>query len=240
MTTTWDWIFVALLFAVVVATPFIGRWDQHRFERRLAAGDTEARARAFALGIRFQWIVAVLLFEAWWFSSFDAESVFLVPGWGGGEWVALAVGVLFCILAIAQTRMLAGRPERLGEVREKLGTIAMWAPRTVREQRLFDGLSVTAGICEEFAYRGLLLGVLASVIGLWPAVLVSSVAFGLAHAYQGAAGVVRTGAVGLVFALMTVFSGSIWIAVVAHAVLDLAQGRMIAMAVRDAEPAAQT
>ena len=82
--------------------------------------------------------------------------------------------------------------------------------------------------------RGLLLGTLALWIGLWPAAVGSTFLFGLAHAYQGAGGVVRTGAFGAVAVLLTVFSGSIYLAVVVHAIVDLSQGRMIAMAVRSA------
>ena len=59
---------------------------------------------------------------------------------------------------------------------------------------------------------------------LWVAVIVSSVAFGLGHSYQGAAGGLRCGLVGLVFAVFYVVTGSIWLPIIAHAILDILQG----------------
>ena len=46
-------------------------------------------------------------------------------------------------------------------------------------------------------------------MGTWPAVALSSLIFGLGHAYQGPAGMGKTGLVGLVMALLTVASGSL-------------------------------
>jgi membrane protease YdiL (CAAX protease family) len=41
--------------------------------------------------------------------------------------------------------------------------------------------ALSNGIMEEVAYRGILMGWLARVTGLWPAVLAQGVVFGLAH-----------------------------------------------------------
>jgi membrane protease YdiL (CAAX protease family) len=70
------------------------------------------------------------------------------------------------------------------------------------------------------------------LVGTWPAVAITSVIFGLGHAYQGFSGIVKTGLVGLVLALLTVFSGSLFIAIVLHAVVDLTSGRLMGKALR--------
>jgi membrane protease YdiL (CAAX protease family) len=62
---------------------------------------------------------------------------------------------------------------------------------------------------------------------LWGAVIVSSIFFGLGHSYQGVNGAVRTGLIGLAFAILYVGTGSIWIPIVVHALLDILQGGMI-------------
>ena len=59
---------------------------------------------------------------------------------------------------------------------------------------------------------------------MWAVVVVSSVAFGLGHSYQGAGGMVRVTLIGLVFGALYVFTGSIWIPIVAHVILDVLQG----------------
>jgi membrane protease YdiL (CAAX protease family) len=70
-------------------------------------------------------------------------------------------------------------------------------------------------------------------------VLVSSVAFGLAHSYQGLGGIMRTGLVGLAFGALFVFSGSIWLPIVGHILVDVLQGRQLREIYRDVnEPAA--
>ena len=78
--------------------------------------------------------------------------------------------------------------------------------------RAFDStaLSITAGVVEEIVYRGFVLWYLANFMPLWAALLLSSVFFGLGHSYQGKSGALRTGLVGLVFAILYVMSGSIW------------------------------
>ena len=108
--------------------------------------------------------------------------------------------------------------------------------RPPTENRWFDMASITAGVCEEILYRGLLLATLVSLVGTWPAVAISSLIFGLGHAYQGVSGIVKTGLVGLILALLTVFSGSLFIAIVLHAVVDLTSGRIMGRALRMTPP----
>ena len=232
MTLIADGIYLFLLAAVVAVAPIVGRRDQRRLERELADGDPSARARSYVSGMGLEWITAGVLFASWLFTTRRFEDVFLVPGWSGREWVAVAAGALVGAVMVAQTIAFRGRHALLAKVREKAGTALLLAPRTPRELRLFDGLSLAAGVCEELVYRGLLLGTLAAWIGLWPAVLVSSIVFGLAHVYQGAAGAMRAGLFGAVAAGLTVFSGSIYLAVVVHVIVDASQGRLLAMALR--------
>jgi membrane protease YdiL (CAAX protease family) len=68
---------------------------------------------------------------------------------------------------------------------------------------------------------------------LWGAVIVSSLIFGLGHEYQGVAGIMRTGLVGLLFAVLYVSSGSIWIPIIGHVLFDILQGKTILELFRD-------
>ena len=111
----------------------------------------------------------------------------------------------------------------------------MFLPHTNRELRSFYGVSITAGIVEEIVYRGFVLWYLALVMPLWAAVVVSSVAFGLGHSYQGTSGVARVTAVGLAFGVFYVFTGSIWLPILAHAIVDVLQGAAISEVLRENE-----
>ena len=90
--------------------------------------------------------------------------------------------------------------------------------------RLFRGVSVTAGVCEEILFRGFLIWYLATFFGLTVAVFASSAVFGLGHAYQGAGGILKTGVIGLVMAGLYVLSGSLWPPVALHAATDVVNG----------------
>ena len=58
---------------------------------------------------------------------------------------------------------------------------------------------MTAGVCEELVYRGFMIAYFSAALGVsfWVAAVLSSVAFGIAHFYQGPAGILRTGLVGM-------------------------------------------
>ncbi len=102
-------------------------------------------------------------------------------------------------------------------------------------------LPASSYVCEEIVFRGYLIWYFSQFAPSHWAVLLSSLAFGLAHSYQGLwANVLTTGSVGLVAALLYVFSGSLWLAMAFHVYLDLNQGRMMSAAaerVGEAEPA---
>ena len=98
-------------------------------------------------------------------------------------------------------------------------------PRTRPEKRAFAGLALAAGVGEEIVYRGYLQAVLTVALGgPWIAAAAASASFGLLHAYQGPVGIVRTGALGFLFAAAVVLTGSLWAAMLVHAVVDLVGG----------------
>jgi membrane protease YdiL (CAAX protease family) len=80
---------------------------------------------------------------------------------------------------------------------------------------------------EELIWRGFLLTRLTHVLGgsrgaLWGSVAISSVLFGLVHVYQGLAGVVTTGVIGLVFCLFFVLvKRNLWVLIIAHGLMQL-------------------
>ena len=62
---------------------------------------------------------------------------------------------------------------------------------------------------------------------LMAAALLSAIGFGLAHAYQGLANVPRIIVVGGIFAGLYWLTGSLWLSMLLHAVVDMLQGRAI-------------
>ena len=101
-------------------------------------------------------------------------------------------------------------------------------PRTASERRAFGGLSVAAGLGEEMAYRGYVLGLLVPLLGTGGAVVVSSAVFGVLHAYQGVLGLARTATAGALMAGGFILSGSLWPPVLAHILFDVLVGLVLA------------
>ena len=85
----------------------------------------------------------------------------------------------------------------------------------------------TAGFVEEFIWRGYLMNRLIDLQGkktklAWMiALVVSAIIFGLGHPYQDLAGIVQTGAVGLLFGVaFLIVRRNLWPLIIAHALID--------------------
>lgn len=129
--------------------------------------------------------------------------------------------IVVIALAFAATARLLGHRE--SALLERL------LPRTGRERAMFVLLSVSAGIGEELAFRGFLIPALDVATGSRSlAVVVSSLAFGMLHSYQGRGGVMRAGALGAVLAAPLLATGSLYPSIAAHALFDLIAGLLLA------------
>jgi membrane protease YdiL (CAAX protease family) len=98
-------------------------------------------------------------------------------------------------------------------------------PHTLATRIAWVVLAVSVGFSEELVYRGYfitqgkwLLG------GVARPVAAQAILFALAHADQGAAGVVRAAAYGLVFGAVAVMRRSLWPGIVAHVGIDVVAG----------------
>ena len=60
------------------------------------------------------------------------------------------------------------------------------------------------------------------------ALALTSAAFAVLHSYQGVLGVVRTGVVGVIMGMVFLHTGSVWPGIVAHVLIDLAVGFVLA------------
>jgi membrane protease YdiL (CAAX protease family) len=160
---------------------------------------------AVLLGVvRFGW-------EGMWL-QWPAGGLLPLLGWT----LAGVAGGVAMVGAAHVVGVLAAIPER--------PMVAALLPRTPGERVAFAGVSSAAGLGEEVAFRGYALAALGGTLGLPLAVLVSSVSFGFAHAYQGPLGVARTAATGGVLAGITLLSASLWPAVLAHVLVNLIMG----------------
>jgi membrane protease YdiL (CAAX protease family) len=115
-------------------------------------------------------------------------------------------------------------PQGRARMTKPLETLAWYLPSSPAERRWFVAVAVSAGVCEEVLYRGFLLRYLtahAPALGGTGAVLVAALMFAVAHTYQGVTGVVATGLMALGFTALFVASGSLWLPMLMHVLVDL-------------------
>ncbi len=221
-----DHILVALL---VFVKPVYSAVSYRRYVKRIEAGEKEADpVRAYRETQVLEWSEFAVLAIVWVYLSRDvADLGFIVPS-GIGFLVCTTVVTIGLGLLIRSGRGIRkmSREERAKQI-ASLGDLVHFLPRDAREYRAFFRLSLTAGIVEEIVYRGFLIWYLSLFMPPWAAIIASSVVFGAGHAYQGLNGALRTGALGLGFAVLFVASGSLWLPMAAHALLDIIQGRMM-------------
>jgi len=217
-----------LAVAIVVLLPVSGVWEFSYLRRQLAAGVPDARIRGYRLVLGIEWGLVAVVVAAWLLGGRSLPGLGFGMRTGMGTWIGWGVTGVFIALILLEGRSVFTSEKKFGEAKQALTVgqahLVPLIPRTDREWRWFRVLGITAGVCEETLHRGFLIAYLAALTGVWPAVALSSVAFGLGHVYQGAGGVLKTSLLGLVFALLYVFTGSLWAPVVLHAIVDLNSG----------------
>jgi membrane protease YdiL (CAAX protease family) len=217
----WDiWL---IFFVLGVILPWRGRV---RMKKLLAMPNVSARERLtlYASTIAFQWFaVAVVAWRAW-AHGFVASQLGLTIHDRTRILLASVVGTA----TIASLQWLNLR--RAGRVPvEARGSIQAIAerilPQSTVELLLYLALAITAGVCEEFLYRGFAMAVLLHVgFQAWAVVLLSSLLFGLAHSYQGRGGIVTTLLIGIILGSSRIAFDSLVPAIFWHSAVDVVAG----------------
>lgn len=169
----------------------ISRWFKLGFEAGLAV-------LALVLG----WILAtpVLATFAWSWPDFGLGLLAVLP------MEALFWFCLWCPLAPFQ---------RLRAIVDDL-IVPIFRSDTLLDLLL---ISLAAGIGEEMLFRGFLQAYLTDRLGLWPAVALASIVFGLCHAITPTYLVLGAG-MGVYLGLVWVYTGNLLTVIVAHTVYD--------------------
>jgi membrane protease YdiL (CAAX protease family) len=223
---------LAVILVLGVMTPLMGIRDFRRLMRWIKEGRPGARLYMYNVTIGSQWILTVALTGLWLATGRDSRDLGLLPTATGWQWLAIGLGLALTSYMVLQMLYLLRHPDKLCRLKGKMGDVALLAPQTDEEVRRYHVASVTAGVCEEILYRGILFAILAVALGDWAAVVLSSLIFGLGHAYQGVAGIGKTTLVGFVMASLLVFTGSLFVPILLHTVIDLTSGRLISASSR--------
>jgi uncharacterized protein len=215
-----------LAFLLVGFIPLWGLWDKKRLLAGLRLGSGDARVRAYLRIIFVSWALTFGMLALWLGSGRDVYALGLAFTPNLRALIGAGVAILASGLLVLQMVAVQKSPEKLDQVLGQLESVESVLPHNARELRTFGWVSITAGICEELLYRGYLIAYFATFTNVWAAMGLAALAFGIAHAYQGPIGVLKTGAVGLIMGTLYVLSGSIWGPMLVHAVVDITSGRI--------------
>lgn len=130
--------------------------------------------------------------------------------------LAIALVAVFFFLA---GPLLARLSELLGLEGFEAGLAAL---KEIPSGLLVEAVFVVA-VSEEILYRGVGLNIAAEMLGMTPAVVLTSAAFALAHAPLWGPGPASTIGLagGLVFSTFYLLSGDLWAVALAHIIIDL-------------------
>lgn len=218
-----DYAFGVLFAIVLVALEDLVFWP--RFRAAVTAGVRDARRRAYRRVVIGQWLVvaAATVLCLGEHRSWNDLRLSAPPGWRLVASVTI-VGFVGALVALQLRTVLRLPPAQRTALGPRLGKLAFLLPRTETEYRWFTALSVTAGACEEFLYRGFLLWLLQFGLGVYGAAAASVVLFGAGHAYQGAASGLKATAMGAVLTGIVLLTGWLVPAMIVHALVDFSAG----------------
>ena len=221
----WDFILILIVLGVVVP------WRGAVRVRRLLAQPTlttSQRLSLYASTIAFQWFIVAVIYWRSVSRHLSPNDLGLVVS---GVWQTLTIALIFtallCLNQWAGLRRMALVPaDQRGFLFQFTQKIM---PQTSTEAIAFAALAVTAGLSEEFVYRGFVFALFSRVFGgsgsaVVFATAVSSIWFATAHVYQGRRGVITTFVVGILFCAVRVWSGNLAPAMLGHIGVDLLAG----------------
>lgn len=161
-----------------------------------------------------QIVLGVLALGAGWVEEVALFPARLPPP---EAWLA---GAMFLAVTVAIVR-----PYWRRSIEELKPTWRLFAPTNARERRMWVALSLSAGLAEEWVWRGVLPALLTRVTGSLPLAIALSIAsFAVAHAIQGPRSVAAIAGIAAAFHALVFVSGSLYVAMVVHFVYDVIAG----------------
>jgi membrane protease YdiL (CAAX protease family) len=221
------WDFVLILAFLGVFVPWRG---DARMKRLLNKPEltTADRLSLYRSTIFFQWVIVGTV--AWRCAartvSPEELGIAASDSWRVA-WTAIALTGFLCVNQVIGLRRITGMPESkrgsLFAITEKI------MPRSAKESIAYAALACTAGVSEEFLYRGFVFMAFVRMFVNFgppntPAAILSSAWFSLAHLYQGRRGIITTFVVGIIFAIVRIWTLSLIPAIAAHIGIDLVVG----------------
>ncbi len=212
-----------IFFVLGVVVPWRGRLRLRELLAKPHVG-TRERISLYASTIAFQWVAVGVVGWRAWARGFTAAQLGLVVYAGPKVAVAAVVGAgILGTLHWLNLRRMGRLPTKGRGMLQALAERIL--PQSPVEIFPFLALAVTAGVCEEFLYRGFALAAFQRAgFPVWSAVLLSSALFSLAHLYQGRGGLAGTMILGTLFGAARIRYDSLVPVMLWHVAVDVVAG----------------
>jgi membrane protease YdiL (CAAX protease family) len=220
---------------LLIGEPLLGRIAHRRLLAALDAGDNEARLRFYRQWTWQGWALALITLAltlglaGWTPAQLGLHLPHDLPGSYGISPSFLAGFVPAAIAGMVIATVIARRNKASVATKPASpipggANVTRMLPRTSRERWGFAALAVTAGLTEELIWRGFGLGALHIVLpqahSTW-LIALAALAFGWAHLYQGYTGMLATGMLGALLAVLYIGTGSLLLPMLVHVLIDL-------------------
>lgn len=217
----WDFWLIFLFLGIVV--PWRGAV---RLKKLLALPCVSTKEKLVLYGstIAGQWLITALVAWRALARGLSASALGLANSGGvrnvlEGLGFAVLIGGLHWLNLRRVGKSPAKAPERMRSLAQKI------LPANSVEFPPYSALAVTAGVCEEFLYRGFAMGAFGRLgIPGWALVILTAALFGLAHAYQGRGGILATFVMGVLFGIVRLAYDSLVPVMMMHSAVDLVAG----------------
>jgi uncharacterized protein len=214
----------AMLAVVLVAIPVVAIW-RARADDPNRAQERRIKHARYSRGMVVLWgITALALYALRLYGLGPSDVGVRAPNAPWEYCAGLIVPAFFAVVSIGRQNISPDYLRKVGRV----------IPIDASDWIWYVPASVTAGVCEEFLYRGYALTQISALTGsVFAGFFLSSVAFGLAHVYQGRGGVVGTMITGALFASVFLLTNSIIPCMIGHFAQDIFGGLALSRRLRE-------
>lgn len=177
------------------------------------------------------WGMATFVLAAWWYAGRGASELGLTWGRWPYETAPLVLLGVIVLLYLADLWSEVYSAQRRRRTHRDLRRRIPFLPSNAADFAHFIPLALAAGIAEEIVFRGYFINYAEWLFaGLSPGwatvatVVAPALAFAAAHFYQGWFAVVKVMALGTLFGLFFLWTGSLWPLMILHVFVDLVGG----------------
>ncbi len=231
----WDFVLILVFLGVLVPWRGAARMKRLMSKPELTTSD---RLSLYASTIFFQWLIVAIVAWRCVVRTIGPEELGLAIGdpWRVA-WITVALTGLYCVNQVVGLRRILSMPD--GRRGSLFAITERIMPRTSKESWAYAALACTAGLSEEFLYRGFVFMAFIRIVVNYGspnafAAILSSAWFSLAHLYQGKRGLITTFIVGMIFISIRIWTGSLIPAIAAHIAIDLVAGILVGRSLRRA------